>query len=234
MLKTMSIWPEKTWTKLYILQLISIALGHIGVYIIFTHNILVGIRTGDSGLLSWTICLLLPISNYCSKGISIIVNKKCLYSMIDDLGSEAFNINNDKLNTHLQLVDKVTLILLRYFLVSVGGFLFIFTVLPFMANTIMMLPVSFDIGDFTMLYKIIHFFVCGYIGFGSCSFDVFLMSLLALCAGELNILQEKLTNLTAYAEEFNEISGNLENLENNSRTYNDVKECVILHEKINK
>ncbi|KAK9718562.1 hypothetical protein QE152_g23152 [Popillia japonica] len=94
----------------------------------------------------------------------------------------------------------------------------------------LMIPAPFNTGNYDVIYKIAHLLATSYVGLTSASIDVFYMALIAVCRAQLNILQERLMNVTEDAQAI---------CMNNPESYeaiieNILKECIILHEAINR
>ncbi|GJQ66183.1 hypothetical protein Trydic_g4243 [Trypoxylus dichotomus] len=176
------------------------------------------------------VCILIPEINLTVKGLILLKNKKCFVSILEDLNSDTFNIRNKKLNKHIQLVHKVSRLILRYFTLIMSTFLLIASVLPLMTNMKMLIPNPIESGRFEFIYRITHLLFTTYMAINSASLDVLYASLIGLCVAQLNILDARLENLFKGANE-RQLTKNF----NDKHTIigKRLRECIILHETIN-
>ncbi|KAI4468382.1 chitinase [Holotrichia oblita] len=103
-------------------------------------------------------------------------------------------------------------------------------ILPFIANTTMMIPPPIDVGKFSLLYKIVHILMVLYLGSNSICYDLLFMTLLGLCIAQQNILEQKLLHVYEEALKISIKDGH-------STVYIEkqiLKHCVILHQTINR
>lgn len=235
LLKVSGLWPLVIVTKLIGLQYLCNFIFDVLILYIVLHNIVNAVLAKNINLLNWMTCVLMPLINYYAKAITLFVNKRCLISILDDITGDMFNHHSQKLNKHIQFIFRISNIMIRYFAVVLTSFISIFGVLPIVTNIRPIIPAPFDLGKYAVLYNIGHLFAVIFMGAISTAFDVFFMSLMALCGAQLDILEERLMNIWVDANEA------FENplLKQQSATVHDVvqrtlKECIILHETINR
>lgn len=225
------LYPIKIITKSVILKLIINFILHISTYGIVIHNVFIALRTRNTTLLNWVTCVLLPMTNYYAKIATLIFRRTIFFSILDDLKSKEFNPRNKKLNENIQRVNTISKMLIRYFALSIGSCVIIFSFLPIVMNSLMMIPASFNTGRYDLLYKILHCIFTSYMSYTCFGVDILYMTLLGLCSAELDILHEKLLNTL----------NDSRNICNEYEAANIVivehivlKECVFMHNKINR
>lgn len=234
-LKTAGLWPLGTITKFVALKYLGNVIYDIVFLYIVLHNIVNAVVSKNINLLNWMTCVFMPLINYYAKNITLFANKRYLISILDDINGDAFNRHSDKLNRHIQSILRISNIIIRYFAFVLTSFISAFGLLPFVTNTRPLIPAPFDVGKYENLYNIAHLFACIFIGTASTGLDVFFMSLMTLCAAQLDILEEMLRDIW---DDANETFRN-PLLKKRFDTIHDVvqqtlTECVILHETINR
>lgn len=218
------LWPVKTLSIVTTLKITFNIIIDAAVYILIVHNIINAVNSNNTKLLNWMTCIVIPITGYIAKSATLLLNKSCFFSIVDDLKSATFNLHSEQSNKHIKFINKISIMMMRYFATAQIVFALIFNILPFVMNIQMMLPPSFNTGRFDVAYKIVHLFAAIYLGFNSTALDILCMVLMALCAAQLNILEERLTNIL------------LDKLQNNNahlKLDNVLRDCVILHQMIN-
>lgn len=226
--------------KFKLTQIVKIIFHIISFSLILSINIIVivqAIQKGSAMEFIRATYIIIPITQLIFKGATILINKQCFALLLDDLRSDIFNSHSIKLNAHIEFVYKVSDLLQKYYTLAIGLFIFVTAILPFIFNIRMMMPPPFDMGRYIFFYKIIHFLMTIYMAIHSISYDVMYMSFMALCIAQLSILQERLMNIF---EESGTKSAEDLSVENNfSRKFIFVeqrilKQCIVLHDKINK
>lgn len=196
---------------------------HIFMLSILVLNINNGIKSQNVSLVNRMVCLLIPVSNLIAKALTLQKNRKCFLRLLEDLQSDAFNTHSEKSNTHIQFVDKIRALMLKYFMITIGVFLLVGSVLPVIINIDLLIPNPIRDGRYEVIYRILHFIGTTYFGFNSGCFDVLYVSLIAMCIAQLKILEEELVNIVGNSSEreFIELgNGNLKER---------LKQCVVLH-----
>lgn len=219
--------PTEVLKRRQVLKLILHSLWAAFILNLMFHNIVNGIKANNFMLINRMVYVLMPVMTSFAKSVAVLTNKKCFISLLKDLRSNIFNRHSEKQNEHIQFVDKISKIMLRYFTITMGLFLSVACLLPIITNVRILIPSPYNLGRYEILYKILHFFVILYMGLNAACFDLLYLSLMGLCIAQLNILQENLTYplKSAYTLDSKIIDGNVEEC---------LRHCVILHEMINK
>lgn len=230
LLKTFGLWPVHKLTKIIVLKLILYFLIDMFVTSMAIHNIINAIRSKNIPLFNWMTCILPVFLNWNMKIITLFKNRNVLFSILDDLRSTTFNVHSQELNKHIQRIDRISKLLAKYFEAAVVVFILIFCLMPFVTDIKLALPPSFNLGKYDVLYKMGHLFVTIYLGTSSVAYDILYMSFMTLCVAQLNILQDRLTNIYEDAKDRhrNDVLKPVESLLGEI-----LQECVILHETIN-
>lgn len=189
------------------------------------------IKVHNSMVLNQQACVFMSAVTVLAKVFAIVRNKSCFVSVIDDLKSHTFNAHDEQQNEHIQFVDRITKLILRYYVVVGVTFLLFSCLLPFILDVKMVIPPPFEVGKFEILYKFVHFTVISYMVLNSVTFDVLYMSIMGLCIAQLIILRERLISVA-------QGDNNTKAVKKYKDTYRDaeqvLKECVLLHEMLNK
>lgn len=233
MLRKTGMWSLERFSILQRIKLTVYSSLSVIAYGIVLYNFKIAIKTNDTGSLNWMISVILPLTNYYSKPIALYTRKACLGSILQDLQSDAFNIRNEKLNEHIQHVYKISNLLYSFFLFACITFLAMFSVMPVIAdNAIMIIPILFDIGKYNKYYRICHMFYSFFSGCISTACDSLYMTLIYIAAVQINILEERLSNVYEDAmKTFKRFRGS-KSMEVISGSI--LRECIILHNAINK
>lgn len=233
-LKKTGLYPTKVSTHSYILKQLLNFIIHFVTYTVLVSNVVVAIVTRNGTLLNWQASVLMPVTNYYLKAAVLIINRKNVYLILADLNSKEFNLHSKKSNKYIQDSLNMSHMLLKYFALSSAVLLLTFGVSPFLTDGFMLVPASFNTGRYDVYYKILHLFATGYITCNYISIETLYMTLLRLSAAELKILQEKIIYLLEDVEEYCKGPNNLISIDNvDSVIQYFLKECVILHDKIN-
>lgn len=230
-LKITGLWPLRKLNAIVLSKLVFNIVFDVVTLIIVLQNIVVARNTKNLRLLNWMICILLPLTNFFAKTVPLWFNRESLQSILNDLNSYDFNSHSDKLNKHIQKIDKISKLIWRYFGLAMTAFVSAFSILPFIIKIQPMIPAPFKTGNYDVVYKSAHLFATSYLSINSASVDVFYMSLISLCGAQINILEHKLINVLDDAKTSSvNCDGNLI-----GTTVEDIlKECIVLHETINK
>lgn len=226
-------WPSKTLTLSGILKLLINLTVNITVFILIIMNAINALESNNMMLLNWMICILIPLVTFCGKLITLVKNKKCFFSIINCMESDIFNSHDEKLNQYVRKIHNILKLLSKYFIVAVTILVSMFCILPFVKNSMEILPAPFDTGNYDILYKIAHLLVFLYYSFVSISLDTLNLTLLALGGAELDILKEKLLNVIEDAKAYC-CSDIKQRTSTENVIENILRDCVILHELINK
>lgn len=173
----------------------------LNILLVVTVNIFVildiinALKSDNIKMASWMICVLIPAAGCGTKGFTLLVNRKCLFALLQDLSSLRFSEHDDKLNKYIRIIDKRSNLLLKYFLISVSLIIISFCVLPFAINIRMGIPAPFDTGRFDIPYKLFHLMYCTYMGYNMSFLDVLYMTLMGLGIAQLDVLKERLTDI---------------------------------------
>lgn len=229
--------PTDKFTLLHMLKITFHALFFSLMTGINIANIVSAIKTGSDMELNRATCIIIPLTQTLIKGVTILINKKHFYLVLKDLRSDIFNSHSMNLNVHIELVYKVSDLLRKYYSLAIGAFIFVAAILPFITNIRMMMPPPFEMGKYVFFYKFLHFLMTIYLAVNSISLDVMYMSLMALCIAQLNILEERLMNV--FEESRSKGSEHLPAEDSFNSEFIVVeqtilKQCIALHEKINK
>lgn len=232
-LKKTGMWSLERCTILKMIKLTIYSIFSIFAYGIVIYNIKIAIKTNNTDSLNWMISVLLPLTNYYSKGIALFTRKSYLRSILDDLQSDAFNMQNKELNRHIESVHKISKMLYRYFSIAMMAFLAMFSVLPAIVDIgIMMIPASFNIGKYDKPYRIWHMFYTCFIAYNSAAYDTLYMTLIYFGAAQINILEERLKNL--YEDTIKISSGFQYSKTQECVSRKILRECIVLHNLINR
>lgn len=194
-------------------------------------NISNGIKSGDALLVNKMVFFLIPELNLLAKSFAIFNNRTLFLLLLKDLQSDAFNHHSANLNQHVQYVDKVNKLIMRYFAISMAVFITFTSALPIVTNLGLLVPYPFEMKKFEVAYGFIHLFMIAYLAVNSASYDVLLMSLIGICIAEWNILATRLINVYDDSVE----SFLTEDINNtNERVQKILKECIVLHETLNR
>lgn len=215
--------PSANRHRFYPSKLIFHLIANALVVGVLITNILNGIRAGNATFINQMTCVLIPVVNLDAKSFTIFKNKNCFVSIMEDLKSDIFNTHSDKLNVHIQLVNKVSRLMSRYFMITMGVFVIFSCILPMMTNIRLLIPSPIDLGQLHILYEIMHFCCTTYLGINSTCFDVLYVSILGICIAQLNILETRLSNI--YEESNKADINELDTI---------LSECIKLHDLINK
>lgn len=228
------LWPMENTTPFIAIKYVLNFLFDVIILAIVLHNIYNAVTTHNINLLNWMTCVLLPLVNYFTKAVTLFTNKSYLNSILDDLKGDTFNQHSDKLNRHIQKIYRISNMIIRYFAIVLTTFISIFAVLPIITNIRPIIPASFDTGRYDIIYNIGHLIASVFMASISTAFDVFNMSLMALCAAQINILGERLTNILEDAQEMFAKFGKIRGFTSvGAATEFILRESVILHEAIN-
>lgn len=235
LLRKVGLWPMEKISVftaiLYILNIIfhTVALG------IVIHNIIHAIQIRNINLLNWMTCVILPLVLYYSKPLTLFINKSFLKSILNDLEGDMFNRHSEKLNRHIRLIYKISNLIIRYFVFVFTTFISIFGVLPIVTNIRPIIPASFPTGRYAIVYNIAHLFGVSFMSGVSTALDVLFMSCMALCGAQLDILEERLTNVLEDGTKLFQHKATRQECANvNELVEHILKECIILHEAINR
>lgn len=203
---------------------IIITLVHLAVYTVLfgllIFNIFNGIKHNKTMFVNRMMCILIPGLCILAKWLGIRINGRHYLSIFENLNSNIFNTQNKILNRHLQLAERICGLLLRYFAITTGVLFLVSCGLPIALKTQPMVPCPIDIGKYQIIYNLLHLPLTVYFAINSPCLDVLLMSLLAICIAELEILKEQLIGL--------------EDCDSNTRPKEEhtLRECVALHKMI--
>lgn len=221
---------QNIFDQLAIWSLIMHLILSLSTVILMTSSMVKAFIIRDTIVLNQIICTLVSAFTVIAKIFTIVENKHWFASIIADLKSDAFNNHNEKQNEHVKFVDKITNLILKYYVV-VGVMFVLFTcVLPFIWNVRMVVPPVFEMGRLKVFYKVIHFILIAYMVSNSVMLDVSYMSLMGLCIAQLSILEEKLIYVLEEARNRNK-SNHKEIVYYHVEVI--LKECVILHDMLN-
>lgn len=195
-------------------------------------NIISGIKANNMELVNWMVCVLIPALLCATKAVTFVINRKCFLSILQDLSSLSFNAHNYRLNRHIHLIDRVSTLLLKYFIIADIVIIIAFCILPFAINMRMVVPPPFHTGRFDVLYKLFHLILCSYVGGNMASFDTLYMTLMGLGVAQLNILKERLTDVFEDVNNLAKVTGESILSEINAGALHILKECIILHKII--
>lgn len=238
-LKTSSYVLSKTGVlftkKLCTLDITKIVLNillDLVINIIIVLNIKNSLEINNVKLTNWMVCLLLPMENYVAKRLTLLVNKKCLISLLDILNSEVFNNHSEKQNRHIQMLNKISRLIFRYFAFTMTVSLTVFCLLPFIVDIKMMIPPPFETKQFEVVYKLLHFLSAFYLAVNTTGLDMFYMTLLGLGNAQLKILEERLLNLLEDSKQIQRLTEVVACDHIDSITERILKDCIILHKMI--
>lgn len=217
--------PSRHKQKLWILKTTLHCLLYFLVLSLLILNILKGIRLNKPMFVNRMIAFILPGLNLLAKFLGIRKNGKHYLLLVENLKSDIFNIRNKKLNKHIQVVERISGLVLRYFAMIVGVLILVAAVLPILINTEPLIPCPVDIGKYAILYNIFHLPFILYFAINSLCYDILLMSLLGICIAQLKILEERLGNLKDFISI--DVNKTLKELE-----YASLGECITLHKMI--
>lgn len=206
------------------------------IFCVYTLTLLVcglvqAVKTNNRIVLNRLICVFLSAITVFAKEFALLRNRKTFMSLMDDLNSDNFNRHSEQQNRHIQFIYRISQLTLRYYILVASAFLLVSCCLPFILDVEMLIPPPFEVKKFEFLYKLGQVVLIVYLEVNSVSCDVLYMSIMGLCIAQLNILEERLTNIFEDSIEINgtklvdEMSLDAEKLLN---------ECVILHEMLNK
>lgn len=230
-LRISGLWPAKELNLVVILKFLFNILIDLATVSVVFHNIEIAVRTKNIRLLNWMTCILLPLTNFYIKTIPLWIHRNYFLSTIYELNSPAFNSHSDEHNKYIQTIEKLSKLILRYFAMAMTIFVSIFSILPFFTNMPVMIPASFNTGEYDVIYKLAHLFATAYFSINSASIDALYLSLIALCTAQLQILERKLINVLEDAEA---ISENFHGKNLNTAAEDILKECIVLHDTINR
>lgn len=217
--------PSRNKRKLRILKMMLHCLMYTIALSVLLINIIKGIRQHNPMFVNRMMCIVIPMLNILAKWLAILKNEKYYLSVLVMLKSDIFNTSDNKLSRHILLVEKISRLMSRYFIVTIGALFLVAGVLPIITEIEPLMPCPVDIGQYRILYNILHMPVAFYFAINSIGFDLLLMSLLGICVGELSILEERLVGLeNSNARNVNVISSNVQKALN---------ECLVLHQMIN-
>lgn len=142
----------------------------------------------------WMGSLLFPMVIYISKIVSFQINKAELTSILRCLKSYTFNSHSERQNKHIQLINDMSVLILKYFAAILVLPIGLFAVLPLIRNQDVLIPPPIQVGRFDILYKILHLFALISMCFRSTCLDAFCLTSMTLGVAQLSILQENLRN----------------------------------------
>lgn len=196
-------------------------------------NIINAIKASNQNHAFWIAGVLIPLTTYISKTIAPLLNRSSLVLALHYLESDIFNGHSEKLNRHIQLIDKLSRFILYYFIMAAVITVTVFAVLPLLIDVQVLLLAPFNTGRFEFVYKLFHLFSISYLGVNSVCLDVFNMTLMALAIAQLNILQERLSCIVEDAKYIHIKVKVSSYSKKNLAMQSVVNECVILYEAIN-
>lgn len=227
-LSTSGLWLKPTITTSAVLKLILNILFNVTVSTVICQNISKAVKEKNIKVFNRMICVSVGMMTYFSKSLSIMINKKCFYSILFDLESKTFNTHSDTLNRHLWNIYRISKLVRGYFIMALAVYMAIGSLLPFFLNVGYIIPPPFHSAKYDIVYKVAHFLGTGYLAFNTIGLDTLFLSLLSLCVAQLNILEGKLT------EVFGDAKHNTKNdTEIKLEVHIILQEIVILHERIN-
>lgn len=216
--------PSKNKQKMWLLKTISHCLLYTFMLSLLILNILKGIRLNKAMFVNRMISLFIPGLNLLAKFLSIRKNDIYYLSALENLKSDIFNIRNKKTNQHIQLAEKISTLLLRYFAITISAIVFAACVLPIAIKTEPLIPCPIYIGKYVIFYNILHFPFIVYFAINTSCFDVLYMTLLGICIAQLTILEERLVSLENIdVGDINKASRDVEEA---------LRECIALHKMI--
>ncbi|KAK9708266.1 hypothetical protein QE152_g27316 [Popillia japonica] len=163
--------------------------------------------------------LYLSLIALCTAQLQILERK--LINVLEDAEAISENFHGKNLNTAAEDILKECIVLHDT----------INSILPFFTNMPVMIPASFNTGEYDVIYKLAHLFATAYFSINSASIDALYLSLIALCTAQLQILERKLINVLEDAEA---ISENFHGKNLNTAAEDILKECIVLHDTINR
>lgn len=216
--------PSHNNPKLRILKLALHYVVFLVTLSILILNILKGIRLNKPMFINRMLWIIIPLINFVAKLLAVHKNEKHYLSALKSLKSVVFNIREKKLNQHILVIKKISSVISKCFLVIVTVLLLAASVLPIVVNIEPLMPCPIYIGQYDIIYRLLHLLITVYYAISSLGFDFLLMSLLGICIGELNILEKRLIGLDNPQSRNIDIScGNIEQA---------LMECIALHKMI--
>ncbi|GJQ66199.1 hypothetical protein Trydic_g4258 [Trypoxylus dichotomus] len=177
------------------------------------------------------VCIVfIPTLIFVAKISTLFINKENYLWLLETLRGDVFNTHSESLNEHVQLVKQVGKVLLTYLAITMTVFLSIVSLLPLFINMDLLIPLPYRFDKFESYYKLCHLFITGYLCINSACLDLLFLSMLGLCMAELNILEERLSNILP--DTLGKYESETFNLEFLVEEY--LVECIVLHDTINK
>lgn len=226
-LLTSGLWPVLNVTFAGIVKLLFNFMFDLSIFAIVISNIIRAIRAQDMKLLNKSTCILVPMTNYTAKTLTLFWNRESFYSILAITESELFNKHSEKLNKHIQFIYRISKILVRYFVFAMAAYISVGSFLPIITNIGLIIPSPFQGRKLDVSYRIYHFFATMYLAFNTVGFDILYLTCMSLCGAQLDILKERLENVSQVTYSY-EMNTNAK-----WRAQYILKECAILHEMIN-
>lgn len=158
------LFPAKRYTYLHLIKLLINLLFYSLIVNILTLNLIKAISTKNVVLFNKVTTIFLPILNILAKALAILVNRASFLSILEDLKSATFNNHSESNNNYIQIVDRLSKMMLKVFIVSSVIYIFMTSILPVVTNLTLMIPPPIYMGKYSLLYKFVHLLMAIYLG----------------------------------------------------------------------